>query len=73
MLSVRLEGGGPLHLAHCCAIFLCYLGRDDHYRNPNINDRDHLVGQLTRGRSDRKEGSALLLLHLRVPHLNILE
>ena len=34
-------------LAHCCAIFLCSLGRDDHHRNPNTNDRDHLVGQLT--------------------------
>ena len=36
-------------LAHCCAIFLWSLGReiDDHHRNPNINDRDHLVGQLT--------------------------
>ena len=30
-----------------CAIFLRYLGRDDHHKNPNINDRDHLVGQLT--------------------------
>ena len=37
-------------------IFLCYLGYerggdhdeiDDQYRNPNINNRDHLVGQLT--------------------------
>ena len=40
-------------LAHCCAIFLFYLGRDgrdgrdDHHRNPNSNDKDHLVGQLT--------------------------
>ena len=33
-------------VAHCCAIFLCYLG-SDHHRNPNSNDRDHLVGQLT--------------------------
>ena len=40
-----------LHIAHCSAVFLCYLGReifcDDHHRNPNINYRDHLVGQLT--------------------------
>ena len=36
-------------LAHCCAIFLWSLGReiDDHHRNPNINDSDHLVGRLT--------------------------
>ena len=26
---------------HCCTLFLCY------DRNPNINNRDHLVGQLT--------------------------
>ena len=36
-----------IDLAHRCTIFLCYLGGDQ-YRNPNINDRDHLVGQLTR-------------------------
>ena len=36
-----------LRVAHCCAIFLRYLGRDDHHKNPNINDRDYLVGQLT--------------------------
>ena len=37
-------------LVHCCTLSLCYLGTetDDHHRNPNINDRDHLVGQLTR-------------------------
>ena len=31
-------------------ISLCYLGCGiDQYRNPNINNRDHLVGQLTIG------------------------
>ena len=49
-------------LAHRCTIFLCYLGAeiydeiymiydeiyDDQDRNPNLNNRDHLVGQLTR-------------------------
>ena len=35
-------------LIHCCAIFLCHLGRG-HHGNPNSNDRDHLVGQLTLG------------------------
>ena len=25
---------------------------DDHHRNPNNNDRDHLVGQLTTGDHD---------------------
>ena len=35
-------------------VSLWYLGdeTDDHHRNPNINDRDHLVGQLTRGGGD---------------------
>ena len=34
-------------LAHCCAIFLCYLGSDRH-QYPMSNNKDHLVGQLTR-------------------------
>ena len=38
--------GTGFKLVHCCAIFLCEI--DDHHRNPNNNDRDHLVGQLTR-------------------------
>ena len=34
-------------LAHCCAIFFCYLGCvDDHHRNSNGNVRDHLPGHL---------------------------
>ena len=39
-----------LTLAHRCAIFLCYLGCeiDDQYRNSNVNNKDHLVGQLTK-------------------------
>ena len=32
-----------------CTIFLYYLRRDDHHRNPNINDKDHLIGHLTMG------------------------
>ena len=37
-------------LAHWCFIFLCLSGfgnTDDHHRNPNSNNRDCLVGQLT--------------------------
>ena len=34
-------------LAHCCAIFLCYLGCDDRHQYPMSNNKDHLVGQLT--------------------------
>ena len=33
-------------LAHRWTIFLCYLGCDQH-RNPNMNNKDHLIGQLT--------------------------
>ena len=31
-------------LVHCCTLSLWYLGQ---HRNPNINNKDHLVGQLT--------------------------
>ena len=41
-MTSEISGSG-VAVAHCCAIFLC----DDHHRNPNNNDRDHLVGQLT--------------------------
>ena len=38
---------------HCSEVTwsVCYSARgiDDHHINPNINDRDHLVGQLNRG------------------------
>ena len=39
----------PFMLAYCCTIFLGHLGMeiDDRHRNPNINIRDHLVGQST--------------------------
>ena len=30
------------------AIWGCHHQLDDHYRNPNVDNRDHLVGQLTR-------------------------
>ena len=30
------------------AIWGCHHQLDDHHRNPNVNNRDHLVGQLTR-------------------------
>ena len=45
--NIRQDAGGAL--AHCCAIFLCYLGRDDHHRNPTSNGRDHLAGQYKAG------------------------
>ena len=37
------------YLVHCCTLSLWYLGAetDDQHRNPNMNDKDHLVGQLT--------------------------
>ena len=33
-------------LVHCCTLSLCYLGAetDDHQRNPNIKNKDHIVG-----------------------------
>ena len=41
-----------VYLVQCNAeLFHCYItgwrNIDDHHRNPNINDRDHLFGQLT--------------------------
>ena len=41
----RLDFG----VAYCYTIFLCCLGFeiDDQHRNPNINNKDHHVGQLT--------------------------
>ena len=42
-------------VAHRCTILLCYLGCDDQYRNPNINDRDHLVGQITKWEVAKKK------------------
>ena len=38
-------------VAHCCAIFLCYLGCeiDDWHKYSMSNNRNHLVGQLTSG------------------------
>ena len=45
-LEEGAEGG---RLAHrYIAIFLCIW--DDQHRNTNMNDKDHLVGQLTSGR-----------------------
>ena len=46
------QSTSTIPLVHCCTLFLCYLDAeigeiDDQYRNPNINNRDHLVGQLT--------------------------
>ena len=40
-----------VRLVHCCTIFLCCW---DHYRNQNTNNKDHLVGSLTRVRLDWK-------------------
>ena len=33
-------------IVHCCTKFLCCLDAeiDDHHRNPNMKNRDHLVG-----------------------------
>ena len=42
----RWRGWWMVMAAYRCTIFLCYLGFDLH-RNPYINKRDHLVGQLT--------------------------
>ena len=43
-------------------IFLCYMGCeiDDQYRNPNMNNKNHLVGQLTRVISTSGVSPALL-------------
>ena len=46
-VSNNHKRGGGAPLAHCCAIFLCYLGCDRH-QYPMSNNKDHLVGQLTR-------------------------
>ena len=37
-------------VAHRCTIFLCIW--DDQHRNTNVNNKDHLVGQLTTGQLD---------------------
>ena len=34
-------------LKHCCAIYFFVNWVEKYHRNPDINDRDHLVGQLT--------------------------
>ena len=41
--------GWGIALVYCCALSLCCLGAetDDQYRNPNVNNKDHPVGQLT--------------------------
>ena len=49
--------GSTWRLAHRCTIFICYLGCeideiDDQHRNPNINNKDHQVGQLTTWRPE---------------------
>ena len=37
-------GGVGEWVVHCCTLSLCYLGAetDDHHRNPNIKNKDHL-------------------------------
>ena len=40
---------GRGNIVHCCTLSLWYLGADDQHRNPNINNKDHLVGRLFRG------------------------
>ena len=42
----RWRGWWMVMVAYCYSLFHCYLGFDQH-RNPYINNRDHLVGQLT--------------------------
>ena len=55
-----------LELAHCCAIFLCYLGMEKyHYRYPNSNDRYHLAGRSTIGDVQSVCGQSFKLTHLR--------
>ena len=43
-ISALSSGQSNLHPP----IWGCHRQLDDHHRNPNSNDRDHLVGQLTR-------------------------
>ena len=40
------------NVAHRCTIFLCIW--DDQHRNTNMNDKDHLVGQLTNDNDDKE-------------------
>ena len=49
LVLILMSDGLGWVVVHCCTLFLCYLDAeiDDQYRNPNINNRDHLVGQLT--------------------------
>ena len=49
--------GSTWRLTHRCTIFICYLGCeideiDDQHRNPNMNNKDHQVGQLTTWRPE---------------------
>ena len=45
--SSRSSRASRSRLVHCCTIFLCCLDAgcwNDHHRNPNMKNRDHLVG-----------------------------
>ena len=51
MIATPSNGKQRHSRAHFCSIFLwslgCHCQLDDNYRNPNNNERDHLVGRLT--------------------------
>ena len=46
------SGQNNLHTA----IWDCHHQLDDHHRNPNVNNRDHLVGQLTNASDNGVDG-----------------
>ena len=48
--AIPVLGSGQSNLHQ--PIWGCHRQLDDHHRNPNNNDRDHLVGQLTNGDGD---------------------
>ena len=53
---IRMQMGGkrvvgrPTQLIYISDIYLLFV--DDQHRNTNMNDKDHLVGQLTRKKED---------------------
>ena len=68
--------GGGVHLAHRCTIFLCYLGCEIYWWkknwNTNMNDKDHLVGQLTRHHPTHPRSSNLWKCSLHIfLHCNV--
>ena len=58
-ISALSSGQSNLHPP----IWGCHRQLDDHHRNPNSNDRDHLVGQLTRSTSPSLSSWSLSFLN----------